>query len=58
MNFATCFESGYAYRDFLEKHGTEVHRQRWAGVHAAVNASSCVSWTVAYVFWPPWADRN
>ena len=30
------FETGLPYREFLAKYGTEEHRRRWDGLHAAV----------------------
>src|SRR5688500_8845134 len=35
-NYATKFEQGLKYNDFLARHGTDEHRRRWAGVYDAV----------------------
>jgi hypothetical protein len=39
LDYAGKFAAGLTYHDFLAKHGTEDHRRRWAGVHAAVRLS-------------------
>lgn len=36
MNWQSSFEAGLPYRDFLEKHGTPDHRQRWQAVYDQV----------------------
>jgi hypothetical protein len=36
MNLFEKFGQGLAYADFLNRHGTEVHRQRWRQVHDQV----------------------
>lgn len=36
FNYAAKFSDGLSYDEFLARHGTEEHRRRWAGVHAAV----------------------
>jgi thiol-disulfide isomerase/thioredoxin len=38
-NYSTHFSNGLSYTQFLAQHGTEEHRRRWAGVHAAVRLS-------------------
>src|SRR5882762_2203897 len=39
LNYSAHFSNGLAYTQFLAQHGTEEHRRRWAGVHAAVRLS-------------------
>lgn len=36
MNFQSKFESGLSYQQFLEQHGSQSDRERWAGVHQIV----------------------
>jgi thiol-disulfide isomerase/thioredoxin len=36
MNLFDKLDQGLSYSDFLERHGTEVHQQRWAQVYAQV----------------------
>ena len=36
MNLFGKFQQGLAYADFLSRHGTDVHRQRWRQVHDQV----------------------
>ena len=36
MNLFDSFQQGLPYAEFLQRHGTEVHRNRWAGVRAQV----------------------
>lgn len=36
MDFGAKFAVGLSYHDFLEKHGTEEQRRKWANVHAAI----------------------
>jgi thioredoxin-like negative regulator of GroEL len=36
MNLFDKLDQGLSYGDFLERHGTEVHQQRWAQVYAQV----------------------
>jgi hypothetical protein len=36
VDFAAKLPLGLSYREFLEQHGAEEHRRRWAAVHAAV----------------------
>lgn len=36
MDFATEFENGLSYSDFLSTHGNADHQQRWAAVHGQV----------------------
>ena len=36
MDYATKFDSGLNYADFLDKYGGEQHRVRWAGIHDQV----------------------
>jgi hypothetical protein len=33
------FDQGLPYEQFLARHGSECHRQRWAGVHSSVKLS-------------------
>lgn len=40
MDYATKFESGLTYADFLNKYGQGQHASRWAGIHDQVNLSS------------------
>jgi hypothetical protein len=39
MNFAAKFDEGLSYHDFLERHGGDHDRRRWAAVHAEVALS-------------------
>jgi hypothetical protein len=39
LNYHSKFDQGLPYEQFLARHGSEGHRQRWAGVHAAVKLS-------------------
>jgi len=39
MNFKPKFESGLSYDNFLQEHGSESDKQRWAGAHDAVRLS-------------------
>jgi thiol-disulfide isomerase/thioredoxin len=39
MNFATKFDEGLSYQDFLARHGSDHDRARWAAVHAQVTLS-------------------
>ena len=36
FDFAAKFSAGLPYDDFLQTHGTEEHRRRWAELHARV----------------------
>jgi hypothetical protein len=36
MNLFGKFQQGLSYTDFLNRHGTDVHRQRWRQVHEQV----------------------
>jgi len=36
LDFAALFDQGLAYDAFLETHGNDAQRQRWAAVHAEV----------------------
>ncbi len=36
MNLYEKFPQGLTYTDFLQRHGTDVHRQRWQQLHAEV----------------------
>ena len=36
MDYASLFDSGLSYEEFLNAHGSEEHRRRWAAFHAAV----------------------
>ena len=36
MNLYANFSQGLAYGDFLARHGTEVHKQRWRQVHEQI----------------------
>jgi hypothetical protein len=36
FNYAIKFDGGLKYNAFLETHGTEEHRRRWAGVYEAI----------------------
>ncbi len=36
FDFDAKFAEGLSYRDFLEKYGTDAHRQRWAAVYERV----------------------
>jgi hypothetical protein len=36
MNLCEKFAQGLSYGDFLARHGTDVHRNRWAQLHAQV----------------------
>jgi thiol-disulfide isomerase/thioredoxin len=40
FDFAAKFTQGLSYEQFLERHGTEEHRRRWANMHAAVRLSA------------------
>jgi len=40
LDFAAKLSDGLSYRDFLEKHGTDDHRRRWAAMHAAVRLTA------------------
>jgi len=40
LDFAAKFQQGLSYEAFLEKYGTEVHRQRWAGLQQQVVLTS------------------
>jgi hypothetical protein len=37
MNLYDAFEQGLSYADFLQRHGNDMHRQRWQQVHAQVS---------------------
>lgn len=37
MNFKTKFESGLSYEEFLQQHGSDSDRQKWAAAHSAVH---------------------
>jgi hypothetical protein len=37
MDWQGIFQSALPYREFLEKHGTETHRTRWAAVYEKVH---------------------
>jgi thiol-disulfide isomerase/thioredoxin len=36
LDFAAKLSAGLSYHDFLQRHGTDDHRRRWAAMHAAV----------------------
>ena len=36
MNLYEKFQQGLSYTDFLTRHGTDAHRERWAKLHAQV----------------------
>jgi len=36
MNWEHAFKSGLAYRDFLNTHGTDAHRQRWQQLYEQI----------------------
>lgn len=40
LDFASLFDRGLGYHDFLEKHGSAEHRRRWAEWHARVQLSA------------------
>jgi hypothetical protein len=40
LDFAAKLPAGLSYHDFLEKHGTDEHRRRWAAMHAAVRLTT------------------
>ena len=40
MNFAEKFAEGLTYEDFLQTHGSEQHRSRWAALHEQVQLST------------------
>jgi thiol-disulfide isomerase/thioredoxin len=40
MDYGAKFELGLEYGAFLDKYGTDPHRQRWASVHQAVELSA------------------
>lgn len=40
MNLFETFSQGLGYDEFLERYGSEVHRQRWAGVHAQLTLTA------------------
>jgi hypothetical protein len=40
FDYAAKFDAGLKYRAFLETHGTEEHRRRWAGVYEAVELTA------------------
>jgi len=39
MDYATKFDAGLSYTDFLDKYGGQQHQARWAGIHAQVKLS-------------------
>jgi thiol-disulfide isomerase/thioredoxin len=39
LDFATTFDKGLLYEDFLHTHGTEEHRRRWKQLHERVSLS-------------------
>jgi thiol-disulfide isomerase/thioredoxin len=39
LDYSAKFAQALPYQEFLQKHGTEAHRQRWAAVHARVALS-------------------
>jgi hypothetical protein len=39
LDYLSKFDQGLPYEQFLARHGTEAHRQRWASFHAAVKLS-------------------
>jgi thiol-disulfide isomerase/thioredoxin len=40
FDFSARFPAGLAYADFLNMHGTDEHRRRWADLHARVKLTS------------------
>ena len=36
MDFAKHFEQALPYNAFLEKYGSELHRERWAAMHGRI----------------------
>lgn len=40
FDYASTFNAGLSYRDFLDRFGTDEHRRRWAGVYEAVELTS------------------
>jgi thiol-disulfide isomerase/thioredoxin len=40
MNLYAKFNQGLSYADFLTRHGTEVHRQRWRQLHEQVSLTA------------------
>lgn len=40
LDYATLFEQGLSYDDFLQSHGSDAHRSRWAAVHSKVQLTS------------------
>ncbi len=39
LDFAAKFSEGLSYTDFLQAHGSEEHRRRWADMHARIRLS-------------------
>jgi len=39
MDYEKKFDAGLQYEDFLQRHGSEQHRDRWAGIHRQVTLS-------------------
>ena len=39
FDFGKKFSQGLSYNDFLEKHGTEEHRRRWAALHCCISVT-------------------
>ena len=46
MDYASKFESGLTYNDFLAKYGAGTHSSRWAGVHDQVKLTAQQSETL------------
>lgn len=40
MNFKTKYETGLSYQEFLQQHGSDSDRQRWASAHGAVKLTA------------------
>ena len=40
IDFTAALANGLSYSDYLEKHGTDAHRERWAGLHARIQLSA------------------
>src|SRR3954462_15134753 len=40
LDFAKKFEAGLPYAEFLNVHGTDEHRRRWADLHARIKLTA------------------
>jgi thiol-disulfide isomerase/thioredoxin len=47
MDYASIFNNGRTYNDFLAKYGTEEHKAKWANMHSKVQLSDAQKQTLA-----------